>query len=174
MEKYYRVVSMPPRDLRDERVLIVGPRNIQELFIAWLYGFKWESITGIDLYSTNPKIRVMDMENMEYEDGSFDAVIMAHTLAYSKDVQKCITEVSRVLTEGGRFVFNATYFPDSDEYPANRVTGSQVRGYCSEAQLEPYYYECSEKINALGGKQASHLFGVRKSSSNEPFDPIGW
>lgn len=35
-EEYYGVVAQPLRDLSEERLLIVGPRNIHELLIAWL------------------------------------------------------------------------------------------------------------------------------------------
>lgn len=35
-EEYYGVVAQPLRDLSEERLLIVRPRNIHELLIAWL------------------------------------------------------------------------------------------------------------------------------------------
>jgi hypothetical protein len=39
MEVYYRILAMPPRDMSAEKLLIVGPRNVHELLMAYLYGF---------------------------------------------------------------------------------------------------------------------------------------
>lgn len=39
-EVLYQILSLPPRDLRRERLLIVGPRNVHELLLAWLYGYR--------------------------------------------------------------------------------------------------------------------------------------
>jgi hypothetical protein len=55
----------------------VGPRNVQELFLAWTFGFKWKNIVGIDLYSTNKKIKVINMNNTNFAEETFDYVSMA-------------------------------------------------------------------------------------------------
>jgi len=60
-EILYQILSVPSRDLGKEQLLIVGPRDVHELLIAWLYGYRWDNIHAIDLYSTNPKIAVMNM-----------------------------------------------------------------------------------------------------------------
>jgi hypothetical protein len=84
-EEMYRVLSLPTRKLAGEHLLVVGPRNVQELLIAWLHGFQWAKIDAIDLYTTDPKIQVMDMEAMTIPDASYHAVAMSNTLAYAKD-----------------------------------------------------------------------------------------
>ena len=55
-EMLYQILSLPPRNVFNEKLLIVGPRNVKELYIAWLYGFGWQNIQAIDLFSTNRKI----------------------------------------------------------------------------------------------------------------------
>jgi hypothetical protein len=48
----YGILSLTRPEPSRDRLLIVGPRNVQELLIAWLYGSSWELMVGIDLYST--------------------------------------------------------------------------------------------------------------------------
>ena len=92
-EIYYQTLALPPRDTSVETLLIVGPRNVHELLIAWLYGYRWRNIHAIDLYSTNPKIHVMNMEEMTFPDDTFDAVVMSNTLAYSRDTFRCLFSI---------------------------------------------------------------------------------
>jgi SAM-dependent methyltransferase len=174
-EIYYRILSLPPRDLGAERLLIVGPRNVHELFIAWLYGYRWKNIDAIDLYSTNPKIRIMNMEAMTFPDDTFDAIVMSNTLAYAQDTFQCLSEVARVLKPSGRFVFGATYFPQSKDWPGNRVSGNDIRQMLKKLSLAVFFYSAFDKVNTHGGLQTAHIFGTQKSDPQRPgFDRIDW
>jgi SAM-dependent methyltransferase len=174
-EGLYRIAALPARDLAREDVLIVGPRNIQELLIAWLYGFRWSRIQGIDLYSTHPKIRVMNMEAMTFSDDSFDVVVMANTLAYAADTARCLAEIARVLRPGGRVVFGATYDPGDDTWAGTRISGEEIRGFLRKVSLDLYYYAPSDKVNSLGRPQTVHIFGATKAPAGAPgFDRIRW
>lgn len=163
-EEYYGVVAQPLRDLSNERLLIVGPRNIHELLIAWLHGFSWANIEAIDLYSTNPKIQVMNMESTSYLDGHFDAVVMCSTLSYAADTTKTIQEVSRILKHDGRFVFSATYDPGSPDYPGDWIRGSEILEMLREAGLRAYYHYACDKVNSRGRGQTSHTFAAQKNN----------
>ena len=174
-EIYYQILSLPPRDPSAETLLIVGPRNVHELLIAWLYGYRWKNIHAIDLYSTSPKIHVMNMEAMTFSDDTFDAVVMSNTLAYSRDTFRCLSEVARVLKPSGRFVFGATYFPQSKDWPGNLVSGNDVRQMLKKLSLSIVFYSAFDKVNTLGGLQTAHIFGTQKSDPNNPgFDRIDW
>ena len=174
-EPLYRVATLLPHDVAREDLLIVGPRNVQELLIAWLHGFSWRRIQGIDLYSTNPKILVMNMESLAFADGSFDVVVMSNTLAYASDTFKALSEMRRVLRPEGRLVFGATYDPGDDKWRGSAISGAQIREMLRELELDLYYYLPSDKVNALGRVQTSHFFGCRKSDSTRPgFDRIQW
>lgn len=161
-EIVYQMLALPPRDLSRERLLIVGPRNIQELFIAWLYGFNWERITAIDLYSTNPKIIVMNMERMTFADATFDSVAMANTLAYAADTRKAVAEVARVLRPGGHFAFGATYDPTGTDWPGNLVSGAEIKSMLDEFELDVVFYTPVDKVNSHGGRQTTHMLSTRK------------
>ena len=174
-EELFQVLRLPARDLSRERVLLIGPRNVQEFYTAWLYGFSWNAIEGVDLYKTFPRIHVMNMEAMTFPDATFDCIAMSHTLAYAKSVRTCLAECARVLKTGGQMAFGATYCPDSDEFAGNQVSGDEIRAILAEVGLTPYYYRQSEKVNKLGLRQTAHYFGVRKTDPGATvFDPVRW
>jgi len=67
-----------------------------------------EAARAADLH--NVQTRVVDAQRLEFESGSFDAVIARFSLQFIPDVQRALTEVRRVLKPGGRFaavVFSA-------------------------------------------------------------------
>ena len=177
----YQALLLPPRDLSHEKLLIVGPRNIHELYTAWLHGYRWENIQAIDLYSTNSKIVTMNMESMEFPDEHFDVVTMVNALSYAKDTFVCLSEVYRVLKPGGRFLFNSTYSPQVDnEWNGDRISGSEIYQMLKNLSMEIFSYYPFDKspsdINNTSGKAlTSHFFYVRKTDPSEfKFDRFEW
>ena len=173
-EIFYEILKLYlGRDINHKKLLIIGPRNIQELFIAWLYGFKWKKITGIDLYSTNKKIKVMNMEEMDFEDTMFDCVSMSATLVYAKSIHKALSEISRILKPGGILVFGSTYDPNSvDIWQESSKTGLQIHEILKGLQLDIIYWESREKINLLGHKQTGHYIACIKKGKRKEFDYV--
>ena len=162
-EEFYKIISMPSHDLRDEKLLIVGPRNSSELFMAWTYGFSWNNIQGIDLYSTHPKISEMNMEAMTFEDESFDAITMCMTLGYASDTKVALKEVVRVLKPGGRFSFSVTYDPDCKDWPEEAIyNGEKIRETLHELGMNIYHHTSFERVNVKERLQTSHAFGAFK------------
>jgi SAM-dependent methyltransferase len=161
-EPVYRIAALPGRDLGRERILIVGPRNAQEFLVAWLYGFSWSRMEAIDLYSTHPKIRVMDMHDMTFADASFDLVTMVNTLGYASELGRVIRQVERILRPGGRFCFSHAHWPESQTFAGDRVSAASVIEMCHEAGLETYHHHSFFKTNSSGGRQRSHFIGMQK------------
>jgi SAM-dependent methyltransferase len=173
-ELLYQLLVVPPRDVAREKLLIVGPRNVHELLIAWLYGFRWKNIVGIDLYSTNERILVMNMEEMGFRDGSFDAVVMAQTLPYAREPFRCLSEIARVLIPGGRLAFTSTYCPEG-AYPGNHVSGAELARMLEGLALRVRFYDARDKINSDGALQTGHIFVVQKADTTDPgFDRAEW
>ena len=83
------------------RVLTIGSRNEAEILLLRLYGFRRENIVAVDLVSESPLIRVMDMHALALDDGTFDLVYSAYTIAYSDDVPRACAEMLRVVRDGG-------------------------------------------------------------------------
>lgn len=85
--------------------LVVGPRNEAELLLLSSYGFNSTKLTAIDLFSYSPAVRLMDMHELKFADGSFDAVYSAFVITYSDDIPKAVAETIRVAKDGALIVF---------------------------------------------------------------------
>ena len=160
-EVYYRALVLPLGDPSNARLLLVGPRNIHEFLIAWIMGFSWNKMIGIDLYSTSKKITVMNMESMTFRNGSFDAVCMANTLSYSDNTENTISEVSRVISPGGYFSFSATHDPGSS-WHGDLISGEKVAEILEAHAFELIVHDHFEKTNSQGRRQTSHTFVARR------------
>ena len=85
-------------NLNNKKILSLGPRNIIELFLIYLSGFKWKNIHGMDVISSNPKIKVGDFsKNFPFNDNEFDFVICSHSISKSFDQKKTASEIKRIL-----------------------------------------------------------------------------
>jgi SAM-dependent methyltransferase len=166
-ERYYQIISLPPRDMSKENILVIGGKNVVELFIAWIYGFKWKNIVGIDLFSLHPKIKIMDMENMLFADESFDNVTMANVYGYQLDPEKCISEISRILKPGGRLCFNSSYDPDST-MPVYKLRVNDMLAIFQNQNFEIIYHTSKNKKSGV-----SHIWSLQKiDMSDLNLDPI--
>jgi len=88
--------------LAGHHVLCVGCRNTNELEQMESIGFG--QVTGIDLFSQDPRIQVMDMHDMQFKDNTFDVVYSCHNLEHSYDHSVVIAQIIRVLKPGGHVV----------------------------------------------------------------------
>jgi ubiquinone/menaquinone biosynthesis C-methylase UbiE len=84
------------------KILSVGCRNKYEIRAIHETGFN--NVTGIDLYSEDKSILVMDMHGMTFEDNSFDIIFSCHSLEHAQDYKKVISEFVRVAKDGSIFV----------------------------------------------------------------------
>lgn len=155
-EKYYRLLP------GTGRLLIIGPRDVHELFIAWCYGYRWRDIDAIDLYAKHPKIRIMNMEHMTFPLATFDAVAMSHTLAYAEDTGRCLEGIARVLRPQGLCSFGATYVPEGSPWLGNQVTGDEVAVMLAQCRLVILYHDVMRKVDVNGLAIEVHDFLARK------------
>jgi ubiquinone/menaquinone biosynthesis C-methylase UbiE/DNA-binding transcriptional ArsR family regulator len=65
----------------------------------------------------NVRTQVADVHALPFRDGSFDSVIMFHTLTYAEHPGRAVVECARVLRPGGRFVLLCL-----DEHRQSEVT----------------------------------------------------
>lgn len=84
------------------RVLCVGCRNGRELDYLGEAGYT--NVTGVDLHSTDPRITVMDMHHLSFEDGTFGIVFAAHVLEHALEPKQAAREMVRVTRPGGVLV----------------------------------------------------------------------
>jgi SAM-dependent methyltransferase len=94
---------------RDAKILIIGPRNENDLYSLVGLGFRLENIRGLDLISYSPYIELGDMHAMPFADHSFDAVVCGWTLSYSTNPGKAAREMMRVAKPGGIIAIGVEY-----------------------------------------------------------------
>lgn len=111
------------------RILVIGPRNEAEVLLMSLYGFPFESVEAIDIFSYSPLIKLQDMHELQYADGTFDVVYSAWTLPYAYDMAKVVREIRRVLKPRG--IVAAGYSLDKD---VSSLDGHPLPGSVKELQ----------------------------------------
>lgn len=100
---------------KDSKILVIGPRNENDLFLLWGLGFKRENVIGLDLITYSPYIQLGDMHNMDFDTDSFDAVVVGWTLSYSRSPQKLADELIRVTKNNGVIAIGVVYSEVSSE-----------------------------------------------------------
>jgi SAM-dependent methyltransferase len=86
-------------DISKSKILCVGSRNIGE--ISYFRERGAHDVVGIDLFSEDKEILVMDMHDMRFPDDSFNVVLSSHSLEHSLDPQKVASEFIRVVRNSG-------------------------------------------------------------------------
>lgn len=94
IDKLAEVVS-----LQQTKVLCMGCRNRAELDYFHHKGVA--DVVGIDLFSEDPDILVMDMHYLQFPDNTFDVVYSSHSLEHACDPRQVINEMARVCRSGG-------------------------------------------------------------------------
>ncbi len=137
----------------DSKVLVIGPRNENELFLLASHGIKIDNITGLDLISYTDRIKVGDVHNMEFADDSFDAVIFGWALSYSSEPQKAIDEVVRVTKNGGIVAVGVEY-AELDQKDAEKLLGYSIQEY---DKLQDRV-NSTEQLLSLFGDRHDHVY----------------
>tara|TARA_B110000977_G_scaffold194487_1_gene271191 strand:+ start:731 stop:940 length:210 start_codon:yes stop_codon:yes gene_type:complete len=60
-------------------------RTLPNYLLHGYTGLSGQIFFAIDLYSLHPKIQIMSMEEMQYNDSEFDCISMANVYGYSYD-----------------------------------------------------------------------------------------
>lgn len=64
-----------------------------------------------DLHPLSAEIRKVDIQDMPFEDGSFDLVLANHVLEHVEDDERAVVEIHRVLADNGSAVLQTPYSP---------------------------------------------------------------
>lgn len=125
LEPFVQVIRDYCPDLGpDARILCIGARNEVEVDIFAQHG--WRRVTAIDLWSSSPRIAVMDMHALRFPNASFDLIFASHVFEHAWDFDRVARECVRTLRHGG-YVFCA--FPtnftvtDHDRYDFRDAAG---------------------------------------------------
>lgn len=77
----------------------------------------------------------MNAERLKFEDGSFDTVCISHSLHHLANIDKVLTEMKRVLKNGGNFILQEAYC-DGDQTEAQK---SDEREHAWLAQIDSLF-----------------------------------
>ena len=144
IELLIRPLSVIETSRRARSVLLIGPRNENDLLIASTYlDLPLDCVRGLDLISYSKQIDLGDMHEMPYEDNSFDIVICGWTLSYSNQPKVLADEMVRVCRTGGTVAVGVEY-STLDEAGYKKLLGYSLA------------IEDVERINSVG--QINELF----------------
>jgi hypothetical protein len=137
----------------DSKVLIIGPRNENDLYALAGLGFRLENIRGLDLISYSPRIDLGDMHDMPFADDSFDAVICGWTLSYSTNPGKAAQEMMRVSKPGGLIAIGVEYSELSAK-DERRLVGYEIQEFDKIGER----INSTEQIKALFAENLGAVF----------------
>ena len=163
---FFNLLSDP--NLVKEKILILGPRYENEIFIAKAIGFK--KVFALDTFSYSPLVEMGDMHNLEYSNDYFDAIVCGWTLSYSTNPQKACNEMKRVLKKNGSIVICVGKVCSEKEENEgvqkieNIPTGSQR--IQSKNQFDKLFsgLECISVFDDKSGKKSSHFIITYKKN----------
>ncbi len=148
------------------KTLCIGPKNEGELLCYWAHGFKFKNITGVDLFSYSPKIKVMDLHDLKFADDSFDTISCGWVLKYCYDLKKAISEIVRVSKAGalitiGFTVESAQSMKDND-WVADQIPGGMAQVLEIFGKHVGQIYWKSEDLNKDGRGKSCVVFRIKK------------
>ncbi|MUW13784.1 methyltransferase domain-containing protein [Halorubrum sp. CBA1125] len=176
-----------------ETVLDLGSGSGMDLFVAGLHVTETGTVTGVDMTDAqvekarelaadngfhNVRVRHGYIEDLPFEDASFDAVVSNGVINLSAEKQQVFEEAHRVLKPGGRLavsdIISEQQMPesiksDADLWAACIGGAAQVDGYTDlietagfevdEVRENPEYEFISERA-----ANACHKYGVKSIS----------
>lgn len=118
------------------KVLIIGPRTEDDIYLAKALGFA--ETRGLDLFSYSPYIDLGDMHKTSYADEQFDVVVLGWVVAYSSDPAAAINECKRILKKGGLIAIGWEWVPEHDRKTNTHIRGNPVNDFAEMSQLVGY------------------------------------
>ncbi len=109
MNKIIKPLSVLENVSKDSKILVIGPRNEEDLLNLIGNGFNKKNLIGLDLISYSPLIEIGDMHNTRYDENYFDVVVCGWTLSYSNYPFKFAKEMTRITKNGGVVAIGVEY-----------------------------------------------------------------
>ena len=147
---YMRAVGML-NELHGARILHFAPES---RLSAVLRKYGPEKYVQADLFPSHPDIHQLDMEDIDFPEGSFDFVIANHVLEHVSDDLAAMREVQRVLAPGGTAILQTPYASGNshtEEDPS--VTSDpklKLELYGQEDHVRLFGMDIFERIQSVG------------------------
>jgi SAM-dependent methyltransferase len=138
---------------KNSKILVIGPRNENDLFSLLGHGFAWRNIYGLDLITYSHKIVLGDMHDMPFNDDFFDVVLCGWTLSYSSIPEKAAKEMLRVVRNKGIIGIGVEYSKMLKE-DSEHLLGYAIQDY---SLLDKRINSTSDILD-LFSQKVDHLF----------------
>ncbi len=86
-------------DRGKKKILIVGCRTEDD--ILWMKSYGFNQTKGFDLFSYSKHVLVGDIHKTDFENETFDVVLLGWMISYTKDPVTVVKECRRILKTGG-------------------------------------------------------------------------
>ncbi|KTD24319.1 Methyltransferase domain [Legionella lansingensis] len=150
-------------DFKKSKVLCVGPRNEGEVLLLRYYGLSSHNVEAIDLFSYSPLIKVMDMNDLKYEDNSFDIYYSSAVIKYSPNIALTIAESIRVTKPGGLMVYGFMFGEKTNIIPDGSELQDGIKELLSfyEGHVEHIFWQ-EEFVCSPKDIRATLIFRLKK------------
>jgi hypothetical protein len=147
-------------DLPGQRLLHFAPESLFDPVFARLPQI--ERVTA-DLYA--PADLQLDITDMDLPDGSFDLILCSHVLEHVPDDRAAMSELRRVLADGGLALVLTPYRPDRPTYEDPLITSPLDRmvAFGQQDHVRIYGNDLADRLRAAG-------FDVEDLTPAELFD----
>ena len=125
-------------NIKNSKILSVGPRIESEIFNLVGHGFRPNNIEAIDLQSYSKLIKLGDMLDIPFEKNHFDIVICGWVLSYTNKIKEAINELVRVTKDRG-FICIGISDKDSKLTSASLSSSKELISYFGDYLKEVYF-----------------------------------
>ncbi len=95
---------------KNVKILIVGCRTEDDIY--WLRSYGYNKTLGFDLFSYSNKVLLGDIHDTDFDDDSFDVVLLGWMISYSKNPKQVIKECVRITKKEGLIGIGIDHDPD--------------------------------------------------------------
>ncbi len=128
-----------------KNALVIGCRDSKELDLLEAAGVT--QVLGIDLFSRDSRVAVMDMHDIQYPDHHFDLIYASHSLEHAFDSNKVISEIVRVAKGAGAVLI---------EVPINyKTTNADIQDFQNGNHLISLFREYVPNLHVLHAEDIS-------------------
>jgi len=156
-DRVYAIARILVPHVAKSSILILGPLTVNEILIAWLYGFSWKNIRAVDMICSHDKIEHGDIENLPVLD-KFDVICASAVLSCVENVEDVFLSISKNIRVGGIVVFQACFSPEEVEFPAERTSRGDFMKMFEKHSFEVLLFD-EDRVHMKPGLM---YFGAKK------------
>lgn len=109
----YPLVGFFAKNRKEKKILVVGCRTEDDIY--WLRAYGFLNTYGFDLFSYSDNVIIGDIHKANFQDKTYDVVLLGWMISYSKDPAGVIKECRRILKPGGLLGIGIQHNPEQEK-----------------------------------------------------------